>query len=122
VPSVNFTDYDLITGAILYSATCNGREPLVPTGVGRVKGKADAQVNFVNLATKRFNKRRKFRVGVLRDGDVVTISDLPAGVTVWVDGDSYLVNDGVFELTLDQPVSVSILLEHPHYLQREVVA
>jgi hypothetical protein len=122
VPSVSFSDYDLVTGAILYSAVCYGREPLIIPGTGRVSGKRDTQTNWVNPETKRFNKRKSFNVNVAREGNVITVSALPVGAVVWFEGERFNVDDGVFELILDQPIDARVSLKHTQFLDMEINA
>lgn len=43
------------------------------------------------------------------------ISGIPTGATAYINGVSYLIDDGILEVTGDYPSLITVILTHPHY-------
>jgi len=49
-----------------------------------------------------------------------TVSNLPVGTTVICNGDLIAVSDGTLELVVDYQSTMSVILTHPHYIDKIV--
>lgn len=90
-------------------------------------GYENAQVDIISdyvkdgLITKRPIMNVPSSVSLKPDGiDTVTVTGLPAGVTVVVDGQTYLIEDGVLEITCDTPSNYAINLSVWPYMPAQI--
>jgi hypothetical protein len=74
---------------------------------------AEDNVNdiFYNIEDDTVNLKSAFNIIV--DGD--TIRNIPANTTVFVEGESYVVNDGSLTVEGNLSALVSVFLQHPRY-------
>ena len=87
-------------------------------------GKGEGRIlKAANLKTDRVVNgeivpRHKFEVTTSRTANDITLSNVPTGTLITTQYEQFTMDDtGVFELALDQPVSISVTLSHPHYVK-----
>lgn len=118
MPSVNYSDYDPDTGVIHYTAQVNsGKVPPVPDNLARVYQASNPDNQYIN-EHYQVADRSEFNVMVSRSGNAVLLSNIPTGTKVMAFGDGYIVDDGEFELSLDQPADIPFQLINPRYITK----
>lgn len=117
MPKDNYTEYDLASGVILRIASCsNANLPPVVEGEGRIL--QDANPKTDRVVNGEIVSREKFDVSASRTGNDITLSNVPDGTLITTPYEQFTMDDSsLFELTLDQPVSITITLSHPHYVK-----
>ncbi len=120
MPNVNYTEYDLATGRILrFASSSSSRLPAVAPGEGRLMKVSDPKKHIV--VNGEIVPRHTFSVDVARNGNDITLSNLPEGTIITVENEQFVMDDsGVFELDLDQPVAITFTLTHDLY-QKKVI-
>jgi len=116
VPSVKYIEYDLSNGKIVLSSSVSGVEMPVNAGYGRIYGTYAPDEYYVDITTTEVKTKIPFAVSSVHNGSNIVISNLPINTSVMIDGDQYIVEDGVLEMTLDQPIEITYWLDHPHYI------
>ncbi|MBB67931.1 MAG: hypothetical protein CMP19_10410 [Rickettsiales bacterium] len=118
--NVKYTEYDPVTGGILRTGRCTStRLPKLPEGVGRVLKSADPEKHFIRHG--EVANKIEFNVSAERVENNIKINNLPFGSVVFVEGEAFEMDDsGVFELTIDQPIDVNIVLTHHCYLTKVI--
>ena len=114
-----FTEYDKATGEILSTGSCSGRTPELPSGVARIEGSFSPRINYVDVPSQTAKQRLVFAVQQSRIENTIKVQAIPFGTKVSVFGEIFDVDDGVFELEIDQPSKVKIILTHPCYFTQE---
>lgn len=66
---------------------------------------------FYNIEDDTVNLKSAFNIIVDED----TIRNIPANTTVFVEGESYVVNDGSLTVESNLSALVSVFLQHPRY-------
>jgi len=120
VPNVNYTEYNVATGRILRFASCSSSRmpPLMP-GEGRLMEASDPKTQIV--VNGEIVPKHTFAVSAVRNGNDITLSNLPEGTIITVENEQFVMDDsGVFELDLDQPVAITFTLTHDLY-QKKVI-
>lgn len=118
--NVKFLQYELSTGRILSVHACSGKLPPLMGGVGRIFESANPKLHYVDLSLMKVVERMEFNLSVERIGNVISITNIPTETWVQLDGEQYLVSDGEIEITVDQPVAVTLSLRHELYLKKEL--
>ena len=112
-----YTEYDLKTGAILRVASCS-KATLPPMGKGEGRILKAANLKTDRVVNGEIVPRHKFEVTTSRTANDITLSNVPTGTLITTQYEQFTMDDtGVFELALDQPVSISVTLSHPHYVK-----
>ncbi len=114
-----YTQYDAVSGAILSTGSTSGRIPSFSGGTASIEGSFTPRLFYVDIATQKATERIVFVCDVTRQDNSITIAPLPFGTKVSTLGEIFDVDDGVFELELDQPAQVTISIAHSHYFPHE---
>ena len=124
--NVNFIQYNSTTGRVLHSGTCPSStlhlqdvEGLVTLeGIGSIK--ADYVDAGVVKAKTSFNLTLN-KTTVTADGvDTITSSNVPLGTILRFDGETYEIDDGELEITLDVVGVYQLRLDYPQNI-KEVI-
>lgn len=116
MPSVKYIEYDLSNGKVVLSSSVSGVEIPVSTGYGRIYGDYNSNDYYVDTATNEVQTKMPFAVSSVHNGTDIVISNIPINTAVIIENDQYIVDDGVLDITLSQPVAITYWLEHPHYI------
>lgn len=115
--NVNYTEYDLKTGAILSVGNTSGKLPMVPDGIGRLLQSADIDRHYINMQTMRPVTRNVFHSGKFI-GDEYFI-DLPIGTELLWDGNLFVADEEITQILVDQVSPHLLILSHPLYFTKE---
>lgn len=105
------------SGEILRSVVCPASMAALQPGPGErvIAGQADDTEQYVNngqIVARPAMPYTLNKTEFLADGvDSIIITDLPYGVTVYVDGEPFFVNDAVFEFTAALPGPYTVEVE-----------
>jgi len=119
--SVTQVEYDLKTGEVL--SQYQGFEMPIPStgkGIAQSDTLVDCRTQYIDVRTKTVKDKNTFSVPETKVSGLF-VMELPVGTTaVWQD-ETYLVNDGCIEITLDQIGRFPLRLRHPAYIGEEVI-
>jgi len=88
-------------------------------GEGRLMEASDPKTQIV--VNGEIVPKHTFAVSAVRNGNDITLSNLPEGTIITVENEQFVMDDsGVFELDLDQPVAITFTLTHDLY-QKKVI-
>ena len=121
--------YKIDTGESI--ANLVGKKPTtaeIPKGVNYIEGTINQKTEYVDItkiphtvALKTLIKYKINKTVLLADGlDKVVINTLPPGTTVYLQGNKYEVEDGIFELLVDLTGKYKLDLKNPIYLDTTI--
>ena len=116
----NFLVFDRNTGKALYQIRGQGHRVVKDANhyIAKVPDTIKPETMYLEPETLTVKTRKAFTHGAF-DGQWYNIA-LPVNTRVSWQGESYLCEDGVLELLVDQPGKHILYLSHPHYLDAEI--
>ena len=122
--NINYVKYDPNTGKIKHSGSCPERaiDLQVTAGLITLVGDGSYKTDYVDLDTLEIKPKTIFtlivnKLIVTADGvDNIVSTNVPAGTKLIFDGERYIIDDGIMDITLDVIGIYELRLIYPQHI------
>lgn len=124
---INFIQYDPTTGRIFHNGSCAEKRLSlqIEEGLDTLPLKGSYKTDYVDLTTLTVKPKIAFnliinKLIITADGiDNIISTNIPVGTELIFDGERYIINDGIMDITLNVAGIYRVILKYPQYITEE---